>query len=115
MLPSKCRVIWLTALSEINMSLKKPCLLLGFGALVLGSTTALAQTQNGLTWRTGVNATTNDNFFNTSNAPVSETVTSETLGVTLAVPYSLQRFELDASLVANQFQTFSNFDYTGQN
>lgn len=95
------------------MSFKHPCLVLG--ALVIGSSSALAQSQDGLTWRAGITATSNDNFFGTTSGQVSENVTSETLGVKLAVPYSLQRFELDASVVANQYQTYSSFDYTGQN
>lgn len=82
---------------------------------MIGSSGAFAQSQDGVTWRTNVSTTSNDNFFNTSSSPVSERVTSETLGVLLAVPYGLQRFELDASLVANQYQTYNGFDYTAQN
>lgn len=95
------------------MSFIRPCLVLG--VVVLGSSSVLAQSQDVVKWRANVGTTTNDNFFNTTNAPVTERVTTETVGVTLALPYSLQRFELDASLVANQYQTYSNFDYVGQN
>jgi exopolysaccharide biosynthesis operon protein EpsL len=95
------------------MPFKRTCLLCC--ALVLGSAGALAQAQNGVTWRASVGATSNDNFFYTPVAPVAERVTAETVGVNLALPYSLQRFELDASLVANQHQTHSSFDFTAQN
>lgn len=95
------------------MPLIRPCLVVG--AVVFGSTGAFAQTQDLVTWRANASATSNDNFFNSSTAPVSERVTAETLGVNVAIPYSLQRFELDASLVSNQYQTYSNFDFTGQN
>lgn len=99
------------------MSLLRPCLVVG--TVVLGASGAMAQSQGQtkdlVTWRASVSAQSNDNFFNASTAPVSERVTTETLGVNLSVPYSLQRFEVDASLVSNQYQTYSNFDYTGQN
>lgn len=83
----------------------------------MGSGAALAQSQapDTLRFRANVGTTSSDNFFNAPSAPVSERTTSETLGVTLSLPYSLQRFELDASMVANQYQTYSNFDFTGTN
>lgn len=83
--------------------------------MVVGASTAFAQSSDMLKWRASVGKTSNDNFFNTSTAPVSETTTSETLGVNLSLPYSLQRFELDASVVSNQYQTNANFNYTGTN
>jgi exopolysaccharide biosynthesis operon protein EpsL len=95
------------------MSLIRPCLVVG--AVVFGSTGALAQSQDVLKFRAGVTGVSNDNFFNTATAPVSERITSETVGINLSLPYSLQRFELDASLVANQFQINKNFDFTGKN
>lgn len=99
------------------MSLLRPCLVVG--TVVLGASGAMAQSQSQakdlVTWRASASTQSNDNFFNTSTAQVSERVTSETLGVNLSIPYSLQRFEVDASLVGNQYQTYSSFDYTGQN
>lgn len=98
------------------MSLIRPCLVVG--AVVFGSTAALAQSsqaQDLVKFRASVNSVSNDNFLNSSTSPVSERITSETVGVNLSVPYSLQRFELDASLVANQFETNSNFNYTAKN
>lgn len=104
-------------LSRLYMSLFRPYLVVG--TVVFGASAAMAQTSGPakdlVTWRASVNTQSNDNFFNTTTAPVSERVTSETLGVNLSVPYSLQRFEVDASLVSNQYQTYSNFDYTGTN
>ena len=83
----------------------------------MGSAPVFAQTQSQdlVKWRASVSTTSNDNFFNTPSAPVSERTTTETVGVNLSVPYSLQRFELDASLLSNQYQTNSNFNYTGAN
>ena len=76
---------------------------------------AHAQIHESVNLRAGVSVLNNNNFFRASSAAVSERITTQTMGVNLAVPYSLQRFELDASLVGNQHQTNSNFDYTAQN
>ena len=95
------------------MSLIRPCFLVG--AVVIGSTGAFAQSQDVLTWRASVNETDNNNFFNSASAQVSDRLTAETVGVNLSLPYSLQRFELDASVVSNQYQTNSSFNYTGTN
>ncbi|RFO97988.1 hypothetical protein DIC66_04480 [Rhodoferax lacus] len=81
----------------------------------MGSTGAMAQSQDLVKWRASANVQNNNNFFNTNTAPVSERLTSETLGVNLSIPYSLQRFELDASVVASQYQSNTNFDNTGTN
>ncbi len=66
--------------------------------------------------RAGITALSDDNFLRSGSASaVSEQVTTQTLGINLAVPVSLQRFELDASIVGNQHQTLTNFDYIAQN
>jgi len=76
---------------------------------------AWAQSQDVVKLRASVGILNNDNFFSAPIAPVSERVTSQTLGVNVAVPYGLQRFELDASLLSTQHQTNTNFDFTAQN
>lgn len=86
------------------------------GFPLLGAMTAYAQTQDALNMRAGVSVLNADNFFRSPAATAtSERVISQNIGVNVAVPYSLQRFELDASLVGNQHQNYSNFDYTAQN
>jgi exopolysaccharide biosynthesis operon protein EpsL len=80
-----------------------------------GASGAWAQTQDVVKLRASVGILDNDNFFSAPTSAVSERVTSQTLGVNFAVPYSLQRFELDASLVSTQHQTNTNFDFTAQN
>ena len=76
---------------------------------------AYAQIHESVNLRAGVSVLNNNNFFRTSSAAASERVTSQSMGVNVAIPYSLQRFELDASLVGNQHQTNRTFDYTAQN
>lgn len=86
--------------------------------LVLAASSASgvwAQSQDVVKLRASVGITDNDNFFSAPIAPVSERVTSQTIGVNLAIPYSLQRFEIDASLVGTQHQNNTNFDFTAQN
>jgi exopolysaccharide biosynthesis operon protein EpsL len=75
-----------------------------------------AQSQDLVKLRGSVDLQNNDNFFS-APAPnaVSEFISTQTVGVNVAVPYSLQRFELDASLTGNQHRTYSNFDFIGQN
>lgn len=83
---------------------------------LFGAICVQAQTQDVLNLRAGVSALNADNFFRAPSAnAVSERVITQNIGVNLALPYSLQRFELDASLIGNQHQTYSNFDYTAQN
>lgn len=86
------------------------------GFPLLGAMSAYAQTQDTFNMRAGVSVLNADNFFRSPAATAtSERVISQNIGVNVAVPYSLQRFELDASLIGNQHQNFSNFDYTAQN
>ena len=75
-----------------------------------------AQPQDTVKLRGNINILNNDNFFSApSGTAVSERVTTQTIGINVVLPYSLQRFELDASLTGNQYQSYSNFDYVGQN
>jgi exopolysaccharide biosynthesis operon protein EpsL len=77
---------------------------------------AWAQSQDIVKLRSNLSILNNDNFFSaTSGRELSERVTAQTIGANVALPYSLQRFELDASLTGNQYQTYTNFDYVGQN
>lgn len=88
------------------------------GALLClyGTGTAWSQSQDIVKLRSSLAMSNDDNFFKSpSNTAVSERITSQLMGINIALPYSLQRFELDASLTSSQYQTFSNFDYTAQN
>ncbi|MDE2416595.1 MAG: hypothetical protein KGN32_02215 [Burkholderiales bacterium] len=74
-----------------------------------------AQSQDVVKLRGNLSILNNDNFFSAPVGAVSERITSQTIGVNVAVPYSLQRFEFDASLVGTQHQTYTNFDFVAQN
>jgi exopolysaccharide biosynthesis operon protein EpsL len=74
-----------------------------------------AQVEDNLKLRANLTGSTDDNFFRTSNAAVSERITSQSIGVNMMLPVSLQTFLLDASLTSNQHQINSNFNFVGQN
>jgi len=83
---------------------------------VVFTSAAFAQVDDIVKLRSSLNVMTDDNFLRSpASTAVSERVTSQTIGVNVALPYSLQRFELDASLTGNQHQTYTNFDYIAQN
>jgi exopolysaccharide biosynthesis operon protein EpsL len=91
-------------------------LLVGALLCVFSVHLAWAQTQDNVKLRSNLTMSNDDNFFKSpSNTAVAERITSQQMGINIALPYSLQRFELDASLSSNQYQTFTNFDYTAQN
>lgn len=84
--------------------------------MLAGLVSVHAQTQAPLQLRSNVSFLADDNFFRgASGVAVSERVLSQSIGIGLTAPYSLQRFSLDANLTGNQHQNFSNFDYIGQN
>lgn len=88
---------------------------LALSALMVGCVGAWAQSQDVVSLRTSLSILNNDNFFSANSSPVSERVTSQTIGVRVAIPEGLQRFELDASLTGNQHQTYTSFDFIAQN
>ena len=77
---------------------------------------AWSQAQDNVMLRSNLTMSNDDNFFKSpASTAVNERITSQMMGINISLPYSLQRFEVDASLTSNQYQTFSNFDYTAQN
>ena len=79
---------------------------------ILCGSKAWAQAQDVVKFHSSLNIQNNDNFFSTpASTAVSERITSQTVGINVAVPYSLQRFELDASLTGTQHLTYTNFDF----
>lgn len=85
-------------------------------ALFFGVAAGWAETQDIVKLRSSLTMSTDNNFFRTGSATAtSERITTQSMGINVSVPLSLQQFVLDASLTGNQHQTYSNFDYTGQN
>ena len=80
-----------------------------------GLTSVGAQAQDVITWRAGLSVQHDDNFFSASTAPVSELIMTQSVGVNVSIPYSLQRFEFDVGLTNSQHQDFTSFDYIGRN
>jgi exopolysaccharide biosynthesis operon protein EpsL len=76
---------------------------------------ALSQVNDIVKYRGNISNLSDDNFLRSTTSRSSDQITSETAGVNVVLPYSLQRFELDASLTANQHQVNTGFDYIAQN
>jgi exopolysaccharide biosynthesis operon protein EpsL len=84
--------------------------------LVMGVASACAQAQDVVTYRGSVGISQDDNFLRgPSDAAVKEEIYTQGIGVRVAIPYSLQRFELDVGLTNNRQKRFSNFDFVSQN
>jgi exopolysaccharide biosynthesis operon protein EpsL len=100
----------------MNMRYRSLPWLTGALLIVYGAYPAWAESQDTVKLRSSLAMSNDDNFFKApSSTAVTERITSQTMGINISLPYSLQRFELDASLTSNQYQTFSRFDYTAQN
>ena len=64
----------------------------------------------------GVSVQHDDNLFRqSSNRAKSDVITVSTLGLKMDKRYSLQRFELEASLVDNRYKTYDYNDFTALN
>lgn len=84
--------------------------------IVMGVASACVQAQDVVTFRGSLGISQDDNFLRGPSATaVTEEINTQSLGVRIAVPYSLQRFELDAGLTNSKYKQFSNFDNVGQN
>jgi len=81
----------------------------------LANAQSLAPLMDNLTLRAGLGLQHDDNFFRSAGATaVSEQITTQSVGVHLNVPVSLQRFELDIGLTNNLHRDFDSFDYLGK-
>ncbi len=95
-----------------------PCISLVATGLGIGE--ACAQTPalilDNLIFRAGLGLQHDDNFFRSpAFTAVSEQITTQSVGVRLSVPVSLQRFELDVGLTNNLHRDFDRFDYLAKN
>ncbi len=102
------------------VTLRRPtCWLVPLPALLLVPASGWAQSgasDKTITLRASVDLTRDDNFrLKPADAQESEQISTQTLGIKLAIPSSLQRFELDADITNNTHKNFKGFDYVGQN
>lgn len=106
--PGVCRTFWVPAL---------------LASSILG--TATAQTADGLTLRAGHTLSRDDNLFRLPDGvdpqtalgrpSAAESVGISTLGMSYAKTHSLQRLEIDVSLVDYRYQTYSRLDLLATN
>ncbi len=82
----------------------------------MGLACACAQAQDVVTYRASAGMSLDDNFLRgPSDTAVTEEIYTQGVGVRVAIPYSLQRFELNVGLNNNRHKRFSNFDFVSQN
>lgn len=102
----------LTYLRPIPLALLVIC---GLGSGIARAQTAAPILDN-LTFRAGLGFQHDDNFFRSASATaVSEQIYTQSVGVRLSIPVSLQRFEFDVGATNNHHNNFSSFDYVGKN
>lgn len=100
------RPYWLPAIT-ISLS--------GLGCNLANAQSLAPIIMDNLTLRAGLSLQHDDNFFRSASATaVSEQITTQSVGVHLNVPVSLQRFELDVGLTNYQHRDFDSFDYLGK-
>lgn len=84
--------------------------------LVMGVASVCAQAQDVVTYRASLGMSQDDNFLRgPSDTAVMEETYTQGVGIRAAIPYGLQRFELDFGLTNNRQKRFSNFDFVSQN
>jgi exopolysaccharide biosynthesis operon protein EpsL len=84
--------------------------------ILMGVASTCSQAQDVVTYSASVRISQDDNFLRAPTATaVTEEIYTQSVGARIAVPYSLQRFELDVGLINYKQKRFSNFDYVGQN
>jgi len=93
--------------------------------LLMGAGTVFADAQDTLNLTVGASLMHDDNLFRLSSdanpqallgtSQKSDTIRVTTVGLKFAKDYSLQRFELEASLVDYRYKTFDYLDFTASN
>jgi hypothetical protein len=84
--------------------------------IMMGVAITCSQAQEVVTYSASVRISQDDNFLREpTTTAVTEEIHTQSIGARIAVPYSLQRFELDVGLTNYKQKRFSNFDYVSQN
>lgn len=75
-----------------------------------------ATIMDNVTFRAGLGLQHDDNFLRTpSGTERSEQISTQSVGININIPVSLQRFELDVGLTNSLHDNFGNFDFLGKN
>lgn len=96
------------------MPLRRHLLCLAIAPLLLSAADAMADADDTLNLTAAATRQHDDNLFRLpSNAsPKSENITVTSLALKVSKPYSLQRFELEASLIDYRYQNFSYLSFS---
>jgi exopolysaccharide biosynthesis operon protein EpsL len=79
------------------------------------SAPAWADEQDALNFSAGAMVMFDDNLFRLPNSEKSDRALITNAGVKIDKPYSMQRFQVDAAVVDNRYDTYSYLDYTAFN
>lgn len=71
--------------------------------------------ETGVRFLAGLGIQSVDNIYATATEPVSDSITTETVGATMNAGYSRQRLQLNAAFTNNQYQSHSHLNYQGRN
>ena len=71
--------------------------------------------ETGVRFLAGLGIQSVDNIYGSATDPVSDSITTETVGASLNAGYSRQRLRLDAAFTNNQYQSHSDLNFQGRN
>jgi exopolysaccharide biosynthesis operon protein EpsL len=99
----------------IKIRLKSHSIVIQALVTVSLSAPAWADEQDALNFAAGAAVMFDDNLFRLPDSEKSDRILTTNAGIKIDKPYSLQRFQVDANVVDNRYNTNSYLDYTAFN
>jgi exopolysaccharide biosynthesis operon protein EpsL len=99
----------------IKIRLKSHSIVIQALVTVSLSAPAWADEQDALNFSAGAAVMFDDNLFRLPDSEKSDRILTTNAGIKIDKPYSLQRFQVDANLVDNRYDSYSYLDYTAFN
>jgi exopolysaccharide biosynthesis operon protein EpsL len=99
----------------IKIRLKSHSIVIQALVTVSLSAPAWADEQDALNFSAGAAVMFDDNLFRLPDSEKSDRILTTNAGIKIDKPYSLQRFQVDANVVDNRYDSYSYLDYTAFN
>lgn len=99
----------------IKIRLKSHSIVIQALVTVSLSAPAWADEQDALNFSAGAAVMFDDNLFRLPDSEKSDRILTTNAGIKIDKPYALQRFQVDANLVDNRYDSYSYLDYTAFN
>lgn len=99
----------------IKIRLKSHSIVIQALVTVSLSSPAWADEQDALNFSAGAAVMFDDNLFRLPDSEKSDRILTTNAGIKIDKPYSLQRFQVDANVVDNRYDSYSYLDYTAFN